>query len=481
MPIEPTRRSSSQSNVFEKEFQRRQQKLQQAMAKSRAEAAERVRTRVSEYLLAQLELQKYPEERFNQMLSTSDLIPAFVRNWQTFLATAAKTGDSIFVPWHRFAILRNDEFSSRAGEVTKQLQAGATPINPLVAAAFATPPVSMRDVAERYGRLFVDVDRQWRKLCAARKESVASPAALSDAAAEALRQVLYSPRSPCFVPDEGIVNTEVYFDSPTIVALWGLQAQVDRLLIESPQAPPYTVALVDRQWIQEPRVFRRGNPATKGEEVPRRFLEVVAGPRRKPFSHGSGRLELANAIVSPENPLTARVWANRVWMHHFGAGLVQTPSDFGTRAESPSHPQLLDWLSRKLVAEGWSTKALHRLILLSSTYQQRSDGSADRAVIQRALKSDPENRLLWRMNPRRLTFEESRDTALAVSCQLDRRMGGAPRTCFPRERTMCGAHFTGWWIGNSCRTCCVSSILRIPTCTFRNETKRRSHSKHCSR
>ena len=432
VPIEPTRRSSSQSNVFEKEFQRRQQKLQQAMAKSRAEAAERVRTRVSEYLLAQLELQKYPEERFNQMLSTSDLIPAFVRNWQTFLATAAKTGDSIFVPWHRFAILRDDEFSSRAGEVTKQLQAGATPINPLVAAAFATPPVSMRDVAERYGRLFVDVDRQWRKLCAARKESVASPAALSDAAAEALRQVLYSPRSPCFVPDEGIVNTEVYFDSPTIVALWGLQAQVDRLLIESPQAPPYTVALVDRQWIQEPRVFRRGNPATKGEEVPRRFLEVVAGPRRKPFSHGSGRLELANAIVSPENPLTARVWANRVWMHHFGAGLVQTPSDFGTRAESPSHPQLLDWLSRKLVAEGWSTKALHRLILLSSTYQQRSDGSADRAVIQRALKSDPENRLLWRMNPRRLTFEEWRDTALAVSCQLDRRMGGRAADLFPK-------------------------------------------------
>jgi cytochrome c553 len=429
--IEPMRPTSSQSNAFETEFQQRQQKLQRAMAMSRAEAAERARTRVSEYLLAQLELHKYPEERFNQMLSTSDLIPAFVRNWHMFLATASKTGDSIFMPWHRFAILRDEEFSSRAGEITKQLHAEAPSINPLVATAFATPPVSMRDVAERYGRLFVDVERQWQKVCAAKKGSAADPAALSDAAAEALRQVLYSPQSPCFVPDEGIVNTEVYFDSPTIVALWGLQAQVDRLLIESPQAPPYAVALVDRQLIQEPRIFRRGNPATKGEEVPRRFLEVVAGQRRKPFSRGSGRLELANAIVSPDNPLTARVWVNRVWMHHFGAGLVQTPSDFGTRAELPSHPQLLDWLSRRLVSEGWSTKALHRLILLSSTYQQRSDGTADRVVVQRALKSDPENRLLWRMNSRRLTFEEWRDTALAVSFQLDERMGGRAADLFP--------------------------------------------------
>jgi cytochrome c553 len=430
--IEPIRRSASQPTAFEREFGQRQQKLQQAMAKCRAEASDRARQRVSEYLLAQLELNKYPEERFNQMLSTSDLIPAFVRNWQTFLATAAKTGNSIFIPWHRFAILRDDEFSSRAGEVTKQLHAASQAINPLVAASFATSPASMREVAERYGRLFTDVDHQWHRLSVLRGGSAARPAALSDANAEALRQVLYGPRAPCFVPDEGIVNTEVFFDSPTIVALWGLQGQVDRLLIESPQAPPYAVALVDRPWLQEPRVFRRGNPATKGEEVPRRFLEVVAGQRREPFSQGSGRLEMAQAIVAPDNPLTARVWANRVWMHHFGTGLVRTPSDFGMRAESPSHPQLLDWLARKLVAEGWSTKSLHRLILLSSAYQQRSDGSANRMMVQRALKADPENRLLWRTNPRRLTFEEWRDTALAVSCRLDPRMGGRAADFFPK-------------------------------------------------
>ena len=166
-------------------------------------------------------------------------------------------------------------------------------------------------------------------------------------AASALRSAI-----PCSSRTKESCNTEVYFDSPTIVALWGLQGKVDRLLIESPDAPSYAVVLVDRPSTEEPHIFRRGNPATKGVEVPRRFLAVIAGPDRKPFAHGSGRRELAEQIVSPDNPLTARVWVNRVWMHHFGAGLVRTPSDFGTRAEPPSHPELLDWLARKLVTEG---------------------------------------------------------------------------------------------------------------------------------
>src|SRR5262249_39186589 len=121
-----------------------------------------------------------------------------------------------------------------------------------------------------------------------------------------------------------------------------------------------------------PRVFRRGSPSRLGEEVPRQFLEVISGPRREPFKHGSGRLELSRAIVSTDNPLTARVMVNRIWQHHFGAGLVRTPSDFGLRAEPPSHPELLDWLARRFIAEGWSVKAMHRLILSSAVYQQKA-------------------------------------------------------------------------------------------------------------
>ena len=115
----------------------------------------------------------------------------------------------------------------------------------------------------------------------------------------------------------------------------------------------------------------RGNPETPGAKVPRRFLAVLGGDRGA-FRQGSGRLELARAIASPDNPLTARVMVNRVWQHHFGRGLVGTPSNFGALGERPSHPELLDWLARRFVAAGWSLKALHREILLSATYQQSS-------------------------------------------------------------------------------------------------------------
>jgi len=163
-----------------------------------------------------------------------------------------------------------------------------------------------------------------------------------------------------------------FFDEGGRVELAKLQAEIDRWIIKS-ASPPYAVILADRQTLRNPRVFVRGNPANKGEEVPRQFLKILAGENRKPFSRGSGRLELAEAIASKENPLTARVMVNRIWLHHFGAGLVGTPSDFGTRCEPPSHPELLDWLACRFMAEDWSIKKLHRLIMLSAVYQQTSD------------------------------------------------------------------------------------------------------------
>jgi hypothetical protein len=169
----------------------------------------------------------------------------------------------------------------------------------------------------------------------------------------------------------------------------------------------------------EPHVLLRGNPRNRGPAVPRQFVEVVAGEKRRPFTKGSGRLELARAIASPDNPLTARVMVNRVWQHHFGQGLVRTPSDFGTRGEPPTHPELLDWLAATFMEEGWSLKKLHRLILLSNTYRQASTGN------DRAVQIDPENRLLARMNRQRLDFEAMRDGLLAVAGRLDPARGGA--------------------------------------------------------
>jgi hypothetical protein len=178
------------------------------------------------------------------------------------------------------------------------------------------------------------------------------------------------------------------------------------------------MVLQDAPRATEPVVFVRGNPGNRGDGVPRRFLEVLSGDERQPFRDGSGRLELARAIVSRDNPLTARVMVNRVWMHHFGHGLVRTPSDFGLRGEAPSHPELLDWLATTFVDGGWSVKKLHRLILLSRAYRQVSDDRAD------GLAADPDNRLLWKMNRHRLDFEAQRDALLAVVGRLDRSAGG---------------------------------------------------------
>ncbi|OWK42928.1 PSD1 and planctomycete cytochrome C domain-containing protein [Fimbriiglobus ruber] len=162
------------------------------------------------------------------------------------------------------------------------------------------------------------------------------------------------------------------------------------------------------------RIQKRGEPDKLGPEVPRRFLEVLGGDPLPPGSSGSGRLALADWIARPSNPLTARVMVNRVWQWHFGRGLVATPSDFGTRGESPSHPELLDWLAARFVASGWSVKALHRLILQSRVYQLA--GTDDPA----GLRSDPGNRLLWRFARMPLDAEAVRDAMLAVSGRLNR-------------------------------------------------------------
>lgn len=405
--------------AFLKELRAREDKFRTMFAQRREEQAARVRARVADHLIAQLELEKYPEETFTQIIGPGDINPVIVRRWQSFLADAGQRHDPIFAAWHEFAKLKPDAVVSHAISATQGL-------NPLVAKAFATSPATMREVAERYGALFADVEKQWRALL----KSDPGAKRLPDENAEALRRVLYGPDSPCTVPDEHLANNEWFFPTSTVEELWKLQGEVDRWLVKSPESPAYATILVDRAKPVTPRVFKRGNPLTKGEEVPRRFLQVLAGDQAQPFAKGSGRLELAQAIIAPGNPLTARVIVNRVWMQHFGRGLVATPSDFGKRADPPSHPELLDWLARRFMNEGWSLKKLHRRIMLSATYQQRSLASADAAAGRKAQELDPDNRLLWRMNTHRLTFEEMRDAWLAATGELDLRIGGKPAELF---------------------------------------------------
>ncbi len=193
--------------------------------------------------------------------------------------------------------------------------------------------------------------------------------------------------------------------------------------------PLMAMTLVEEDKPFEPYIFLRGQQGNHGPRVPRQFLSVVAGPDRKPFASRSGRLELAQAIASPQNPLTARVLVNRAWMLHFGAPLVRTPSDFGLRCEPPSHPELLDWLSAELIEHGWSLKWLHRELMLSATYRQASGLDASNlkseiANLKLESSTDPENRLLSHMNRRRMDWESLRDSLLFVSGRLDSAAGG---------------------------------------------------------
>jgi len=199
---------------------------------------------------------------------------------------------------------------------------------------------------------------------------------------------------------------------------------------------PRAMVLVDAPTPVKPRVFLRGNAGRLGEEVDRRFVSVLAGGNPQPFKQGSGRLELARAIASPENPLTARVFVNRVWARHFGRGLVRTPGDFGVKGDTPTHPELLDWLATRFIDDGWSIKKLHRRIMLSAAYQQSSAEQLNGA------KADPDNRLVWRQNRQRLDFEAMRDSLLWASGQLDQKVGGRPveiaKPPFAKRRTLYG-------------------------------------------
>jgi hypothetical protein len=213
------------------------------------------------------------------------------------------------------------------------------------------------------------------------------------------------------------------------LGMLGASAEVLRKLRDdlAAAAPKFDVAYaVAEGKPHNARVQQRGDPKSLGNEVPRRFLQVLGGETVPPDA-GSGRLELARWLTDPKNPLTARVFVNRVWQHHFGQGLVKTPSDFGMRGEPPSHPELLDFLAARFVADGWSTKALHRLILLSQTYQQQSAGDTRNAQL------DPDDVWLWRFRQRRLSAEEIRDAILAVSGDLDLTRGEAHP--FPAEKT----------------------------------------------
>jgi hypothetical protein len=428
---------------YQQQLARLQQEFDGFAAKEIDKLRAELRGQSGEYLAQAVVDRLEKGDRVDEFLSLSpgETRPQLVRRWRDYLARKAKQADPVFALWHRFVSWKSADFASEATKLIDELKTAAAndtsaaQVNArLRQAILDQPPQSLLDVIKLYGKLLAEVDAQWKAaLEHAAEAKMPPPTALADAADEQLRQVLYGADSPAMFASEEALRL---FDRATRTKYTGLKKKVDSFKASSPAAPPRAMVLNDVEKPTNVRIFLRGNPARPGAEVPRQYLEVLAGDHRQPFTDGSGRLELARAIASADNPLTARVIVNRVWQHHFGAGLVTTPSDFGARSEPPSHPELLDYLAATLMDEGWSLKRLHRQILLSSVYQQSSDDRPEAGA------ADPENRLLWRANRRRLEFEPLRDAMLAVSGQLDRTLGGRPveiaKAPYSKRRTLYG-------------------------------------------
>jgi hypothetical protein len=260
------------------------------------------------------------------------------------------------------------------------------------------------------------------------ERSKKDPAVARSADEKELLDLVISKESPVWFARR---DTPEHLSRPEADQYGKLVGNLDKIAAQATNAPPARAMVVaDLPEAYEPHIFKRGNPSRAGEAVPRAFVRVLTGGEPQAFRKGSGRLELAQAIVAPNNPLTARVLVNRIWMWHFGEPLVGSATDFGVRSTPPANPELMDWLATELIRSGWSIKHLQRIILASAAYQQSSVATAGKKNPGKGAsageESDPENKLLSHFSRRRLDFEAMRDSLLAISGRLDSTVGGRP-------------------------------------------------------
>ncbi|MBP7951370.1 MAG: PSD1 domain-containing protein [Verrucomicrobiales bacterium] len=377
-------------------------KFEEELAKKQTKVADYRRQRharlfteeaVEQYLATATECLGKPDGETRQVATDRGLYFNVVQRWQATIKQGET--DSIFGLWNALIKVPPVDFAVRAKALIEAPDAEQKFLPELVREVKVAAPATLVDAAKVYARMFAR----------AMPANGQSPAEL-----EPVRRTISAPTSPMSVKPEDL---EPFFTRSEREKLREIQKELETFKATSPAAPQRAMALQDKPQPVEPVVFIRGNPGRPGAKVPRQFLKMLSGDQRKPFTQGSGRLELARAIASPDNPLTARVFVNRAWAKLLGQPLVDTPSDFGMRTAPPANQPLLDHLAASFMRNGWSVKQLLREILLSATYQQQSLLRPDAAA------KDPENRLCWRMNPKRLDFEAMRDSLLKVSGNLD--------------------------------------------------------------
>ncbi|WP_197456148.1 PSD1 and planctomycete cytochrome C domain-containing protein [Stieleria neptunia] len=423
LPLLGDPQSTPEYEAFLKAKAEKQQEVDKWVEERRQGIENELRSRVADYLVyIAKSLPQYSKGKVQPQGKRGALRLPASRRWQQYLVNANASPHPVWELLRQLAALPLDEFAAKSATLLDQAATatetteGQEPANPipqrLLDSLREAQPTSLPEAAQVFGDVLEAVYAQWIE---ARKADE-SLERLPDAGDETLRQVLWSADAPTTL-DSG--QAIAHLDQAERGKYNQLLGGVNGVSVTHPGAPPRGMVMFDKPKPVEPVIFRRGVPGNRGDRVPRRFLQVLSHvDGGKPFEQGSGRLELAQAIADPENPLTARVIVNRVWQHQFGEGLVRTPSDFGIRGELPTHPDLLDDLAAGLIADGWSIKRLQRRIMLSATWQQSSD------TRPAAIETDPENRLLWHMPRRRMDFEPLRDRLLSVAGRLDESVGG---------------------------------------------------------
>lgn len=344
-----------------------------------------------------------PAEFFTveEISARQGLHPGLLQQWLNYLARIADDATHPLATWTAW------ERATRGGQPLPT----AEPQSAIEVALLTDPrPATLAELEARYVLLFERMEQARLEL----STHGASPT-LADAGLESLRKLVYETQGPFDLP----TDPDPLLSEQTREQLRVLREELSGLEKAAPAPAPMAMAVGEGK-VQNLRVHLRGSHLSLGEETPRRVPRILAGPDAPTFGdQQSGRLELANWITRGDHPLTSRVMVNRVWRWHFGQGLVASTDNFGRLGERPSHPELLDWLARRFVESGWSIKALHRAIMLSSTYQMSTAYDAQAAL------TDPDNRLVWRMPRRRLDAEEIRDSLLAVSGTLDATLDGS--------------------------------------------------------
>jgi len=399
------------------------------------------RGKIGEYLVALNDWNKGQKDvSFDRFMQKRTLQPGRARAWNDYLKNRVNRHHAIWTPWAAFAALPEAEFATKGRELAAKFAANADkakPLNEHVAKLFTTAPSNLAQVAARYEQLLTRVAKDWDSQMASYEARVKSattsgttppekPKGFPDKDLEDVREIVATSKGPINLTEQTVRNF-IQNDNQLRDQQNALIRAVNDVKANHPGSPARAHVLYDTDKAKDSFVMVKGNPGNKGSIVPRQPPEIIAGSARQPFKDGSGRLEFAQIIASKDNPLTARVMANRVWQHHFGEGFVLTPDDFGVRSEPPSHLELLDYLASRFMEDGWSLKKLHKLMMLSATYQQSSDDNARFAQI------DPGNKLFWQMNRRRLDFETMRDTILHIGGRLELEPMGGPGVMLDAE------------------------------------------------